>query len=213
MQNAAAVASQKINRRVKARPKYMRLNNNAGLQMAIADFWFWHTEGLPDLAVQSHWFRNLLKKARTVGDDFTPPSQNSIPGNLLDKNYQFYNEQNKSILLKEAKVFGITWMGDGATIKRMALVNVLAMCADVPPIMISIKECTGHMSRDGKKDAVYISKMFESYVRENNVDKQLTDIIFFGDASNVQKARRILTAKYPRTMCCHIGEHGKDSRS
>lgn len=69
-------------------------------------------------------------------------------------------------------------MGDGATIKRMALVNVLAMCADVPLIVISINECTGHMSRGGRKDATYISTMFKSNVCEYYVIKKLLTFSF-----------------------------------
>ena len=173
--------------------------------MKIADFW--HAEGLPDLAVQSTRFRSILKAARLVGDDFNPPSRNSVGGDLLNKNYKTYKEQNKTLLLKEARVFGIAWMGDGATIARMPLVNVLAMCAAVPPVVISINDCTGHMSKGGKKDASYISKMFEEDVCEYDDDKLFTDIFFFDGASNVQKAGRMLTVKYPRATCCHGGEH------
>ena len=144
------------------------------MQMKIADFW--HAEGLPDLAVQSTRFRSILKAARLVGDDFNPPSRNSVGGDLLTKNYKTYKQQNKSLLLKEASVSGIAWMGDGATMARMPLVNVLAMCAAVPPVVIAINDCTGHMSKGRKKDATYISKMFEADVCEYDEDKLFTDI-------------------------------------
>ena len=42
-------------------------------------------------------------------------------------------ERNKEELLKEAGVFGLAFMGDGATIARMPLMNILAMSGTVLP--------------------------------------------------------------------------------
>ncbi len=49
---------------------------------------------------------------------------------------------NKEALLKEAKTFGLAFLGDGATVKRMALLNILGMCGNTPPITVSIQDCT-----------------------------------------------------------------------
>jgi len=43
-------------------------------------------------------------------------------------------------------VFGITVMGDGATIHRMPLMNILAMSGSTPPLTIGIVDCTEHMA-------------------------------------------------------------------
>ena len=185
--------------------KVIRVSNNISLQMAIADFF--HSENIPDHTAKSKRFAIMLRKARLFGDDFLIPDRNRIGGDLLDINYETCMNANKTMLLKEAPVFGLAWIGDGATIKRMPLVNVLAMCADVPPTVIAINDCTGHMSAGGKKDAPYIAEMFEDKVTEYDPDKTLTDIFFFDGTSNVQKAGRILTAKYPRSTSCHGGEH------
>lgn len=89
----------------------------------------------------------------------------------------------------------------------MALVNMLAMCADVPLIVISINKCMEHMSFSGKKEAVDIAQIFKADVSEYDADKTLADIFFFDDALNVQKAGEILTVKYPRVTCCHGEDH------
>ena len=55
------------------------------------------------------------------------------------------------------------------------------------------------MADGGKKDAAYISGIFEEKIMEYDPKMSLTDIIFFDGASNVQKAGQVLMAKFPRT--------------
>jgi len=114
---------------------------------------------------------------------------------------------NKVELLKESRVFGLAFMGDGATIHRMPLMNILAMSGSTPPLTIGIVDCTEHMAAGGKKDATYIADIFEDKVEEYDPNHFLTDVFFFDGASNVQKAGEVLMAKYPRTFCYHGGEH------
>jgi hypothetical protein len=130
-----------------------------------------------------------------------------IGGELLNINYNNITAINKTNLLKEAGVFGITVMGDGATIHRMPLMNILAMSGSTPPLTIGIVDCTEHMAAGGKKDATYIADIFEDKVEEYDPNHFLTDVFFFDGASNVQKAGEVLMAKYPRTFCYHGGEH------
>ena len=44
-------------------------------------------------------------------------------------------------------------MSDGATISCMPLVNNIVICADVPPTVVDIHNCTDHIAVGGKKDA------------------------------------------------------------
>jgi hypothetical protein len=53
---------------------------------------------------------------RLVGEDFILPNQKQIGGDLLDLNYANVYEQNKANLLKFSKVFGLAFLGNGATI-------------------------------------------------------------------------------------------------
>ena len=101
----------------------------------------------------------------------------------------------------------MAFLGDGATIKRMPLMNVLAMTATVSPMTIAIQDCSSHMVDGGKKDAVYVASLFEEKVDEFDPQNQLTDVFFFDGASNVQKAGELLMAKYPRSFSFHGGEH------
>ena len=54
-------------------------------------------------------------------------------------------------LMKDARTFGIAWLGDRATIKHMPLLNMLALCGEEPPVVISIFDCSDHMSEGGER--------------------------------------------------------------
>ena len=97
---------------------------------------------------------------RLIGDDFVLPNCKKIGGELLDLNYESTYKTNKDKLLKEANIFGLSFIGNSATIKRMPLMNVLAMTATVPPVTVAIQDCTAHMEEGGKKDAVYVALLF-----------------------------------------------------
>jgi len=179
--------------------------NNTELEMAIADFF--HCEAIPDVAVEAVRFSRIIKLARLASRDFVIPNRKRVGKALLNLNYENCQRKNKQALLVDAPVMGLTLLGDGATIHRMPLVNCLALCSDRPPTVLSIDDCTAHMAAGGKKDAPYISHLFERHVEEYDPEKKLVDLFYFDGASNVQKAGRLLVAKYPRAMCLHGGEH------
>ncbi len=79
----------------------------------------------------------------------------------------------------------------------MPLLNIFVLCRNTPPTVVSIIDCTKHMSDEGKKDATYIIDQFRRKVDEIDVDKKLTDCFFFDGASNVKSAGQILCATYP----------------
>ena len=132
----------------------IRRSNDATVEMAIADFF--HCENIPDAGAESPQFKQLISVCCLLGDKFVPPNANKIGGTLLDLNFKMTYERNKEELLKEAGVFGLAFMGDGATIHRMPLMNILAMSGTSSPVTVGIIDCTTHMAEGGKKDAAYI---------------------------------------------------------
>ena len=74
-------------------------------------------------------------------------------------------------------------------------------------MVVSIHDCTAHMAAGGKKDAPYISDLFEEQIVRFDKEKMFTDLVFFDGAANVQKAGRMLNAKYPRAYALTGGEH------
>ena len=99
---------------------------------------------------------------------------------------------------KDVDIFGLSWMSDGATIYHILLVNILVMCADVPPTVMDIRDCTDHMSTAGKKDAVYLAGLMEEYIVKFYLERMHINVLYFDGADNVQKGGLRLCVLYPR---------------
>ena len=122
--------------------------HNATIEIAIADFF--HCENIPDAVVESPRFTRLVKVCPLVGDDFVVPNCKKVGGELLDINYENTYSLNKAELIKEAKVFGFAWMGNGATIHKMLLLKILALNGSTALMTVSIHDCTKHLEEGGE---------------------------------------------------------------
>lgn len=109
--------------------------------------------------------------------------------------------------MRKANIFGLGWIGDDATIKRISLMIMLVLCEREAPVVISICNCTNHIIDGKKKDAEYIRKFFKDKVEEWDPSNCLTDCFFFDGVANVQKAGEILCANFPRALCFHGVKH------
>jgi hypothetical protein len=167
-------------------------SNETMLEMAIADLC--RAEGLSFSLAQSQRFRRVLTLARGAGSNFKTPGRELVLGKLLDINYERCKERNVRDLKREASVLGLSFLGNGATIKKMPLINVLASSAAVPAVVLEIHDCTEHMAGGGEKDAPYIADFFLEHFKAHDENKRLTDLLLFDGAQNVQKAGKILEA-------------------
>jgi hypothetical protein len=84
---------------------------------------------------------------------------------------------------------------------------ILAMSGAFLPMTISIQDCTKHMAEGGKKDALYIANLYDEKVMEYDPLKICTDVFYFDGASNIQKAGKVLMARFPCSFCFHRGKH------
>jgi hypothetical protein len=176
------------------------------LTMAIADLI--HSCGLPFTLASNHKFKKVLTLARNSSPKFLPPTRNRVAGELLELNYQVYMKKMKEDLLNDADVFGLTFFGDGATVKRMPLINILAAGVHNQSGVLEIVDCTAHVQAGGKKDAVYIANLFLPHLKTFETAKADTvDLVIFDGASNVQKAGDILAVHFPRLTVLHGAEH------
>mgnify|MGYP000391209850 CR=1 FL=1 len=96
--------------------------------------------------------------------------------------------------------------GDGVTVKKIPLMNILQSGVYKPKAVMDIINCTGHLVKGGKKDARYIAICFKPFMKELDPEETRMDCIFYG-ASNIQKAGRCLEAKFPRLTVLHGAEH------
>ena len=183
----------------------IRTTINCHLKMSIADLC--HSKNLSDRIVESPRFQLVLQNASMADSSFKIPGRKKIGGELLDLNYMKCVDKNKEDLLKEAPIFGLSWLSDGATIARMPLINILGMCADIPPTCVAIHDCSEHIAGGGKKDAPFIAGLMKGIVEQYDPDAYFTDLFFFDGASNVAKAGKVLEQYYPRAYALHGGKH------
>ncbi len=81
-------------------------------------------------------------------------------GELWSLKFHVTYYKNIIKLLLDAEVFDLGWLWDGATIKWMPLLKILVLCGNIPPTVLSIVDCTSHMSDGGKKYTTYIIDQF-----------------------------------------------------
>ena len=89
------------------------------LTIAIADFI--HSCGLAFRLADHPKFRKMIMIARTVTSKYKFPDRNQIGTKLLDIKYNTYIDEAKEQLEKDIKIFGLTFYGDGATVRKMPL--------------------------------------------------------------------------------------------
>ena len=67
----------------------------------------------------------MLELARTVSKCYQPPNRNLISKDLLDVIHDQNIESHLSLIKKESDIFGLLFIGDGATIYIIPLLNIL----------------------------------------------------------------------------------------
>ena len=127
--------------------------NETQLKVACADLC--HAHGLPFTLPQTARFQKVLKLAKCVSSNFQPPSRFTISNDLLDKNYEIYVEENHKKLFSECDVFGLSMLGDGATVKKLPLINILCSGVNAPAVVLEIHDCTGHLEKGKKRCHIY----------------------------------------------------------
>ena len=73
-------------------------------------------------------------------------------------------KSNSAMIKKEAEIFGLLFLGDGATISRCTLLNILASEKNIPVAVLGIVYCRGHLADGNKKRRnINLKSIFESY--------------------------------------------------
>ena len=142
-----------------------------------------------------------------MGTNYKSPNHHDVGGKNLDLNYNSLLERQYTSLLKDADLYGLVLYGDGATVKKIPLINILASGAHLTTAVLDIMDCSKHMCKGGKKDALYIAKCFLPHLKKLDPEMKLVDLFYFDGATNVQKAGKILCEKYPRATTLHGAEH------
>ena len=154
------------------------VDQDTKLTVAIADLI--HSCGLPFRLADHPKFRKMVMLSRTVSSKYKFPDRNQIATKLLDINYSSYMDEAKDQLCKDINIFGLSFYGDGATVRKMPLINVMASGAYIHTSVLEIVNCQSHMERGGKRDAEYIASIFRPHIDEFEKKKyELRGLLYF----------------------------------
>ena len=101
----------------------MMTSNETLFTVAITDLIT--SEGLSLNLSQKPRFKKVLELARTVSKFYQPPNRKLISKDLLDVIHDQNIEKNLSLIEKESDIFGLLFLGDGATISIVPLLKIL----------------------------------------------------------------------------------------
>ena len=101
----------------------MMTSNETRLTVAIANLII--SEGLSFNLSQKPRFKKILELAITVSKCYQNPNRKLISKDILDVIHDQNMERNLSLIEKEYDIFGFLFIGDGATISRVSLLNIL----------------------------------------------------------------------------------------
>ena len=83
----------------------------------------------------------MLELERTVSKIYQPPNRKLISNDLLDVIHDQNMERNLSLIEKESDIFGSLFLGDGATISRVPLLNILVSGKNLPVAVLELVDC------------------------------------------------------------------------
>jgi len=216
----SSIASSSLRKKGPAKQQQLKLYGNTiriesaqQCHIAIADFIC--SNALPFSITECPKFRKVIEVARFLGPNYRPPDRRLVGGKLMDLLFKMSYADLMSSVLSESEIFGISVFGDGATIKSIPLINILAASPNNPMALLDIVDCSAYLAEGGKKDAPYLANMIfphiaalETSLGENNRSRKgVVDLILMDGAANVQKSARITAIKYPRVTVIHGAEH------
>ncbi len=153
---------------------------------------------LPLSLPESPLFKKMLIHARNTNNTYKPPNRYEMSGDLLAANYVAYQRDQLNKLLMNVDIFGLGIFGDGATIVKVPMMNILACSAGNPSCVLDVVDCTDHVAKGNKKDAFFICQQMLPHMRKIDPEKNLFDLIAFDGAANVQKAGALMEQHFPR---------------
>ena len=86
------------------------------------------------------------------------------------------------MIKKEAEIFGLLFLGDGATISGCPLLNILAFGENISFAVLGIVDCQGNLSYGNRKDRTLTINQFLNHMKEIYPSKELSDIVMFDGA-------------------------------
>ena len=137
-------------------------SNETRLTVAIADLIL--PEGLSFNISQKPRFMKVLDLSRTVSKSYQPPNGKLVYKNILGVIHDPNMERNLSLIKKESDIFGFLFIGDGATISIIPLLNILVSGGVIPISVSELFDFQGHIIDGGEKDGSFICNRFIEHI-------------------------------------------------
>ena len=110
-------------------------------------------------------FNKVLDLARTLSKCYQPPNRKIIYKDLLDAIHDHNMERNLSLIKKESGIFGFLFLGDGATIYRIPLLNILVSGENIPVAVLELVDCQGYLVYGGETDRNFVCARFIEHIK------------------------------------------------
>ena len=94
---------------------------------------------------------------RNVGSKYRFPIRQQLQDSYMPAHFKAHKDNLNAVLAADCEIFGLALCGDGATVKRMPLLNIVGMGAHEHAGLLQIVVCTKHMAAGGTKNAEYIA--------------------------------------------------------
>ena len=98
-------------------------------QLSLIINHFITTNTLPFHLSECPLLNRMLVLARNTNNSYKPPRRTEMSGALLDANYAAYQSSSLQRPLNNGNIFGLGIYGDGATIGKIPMMNILAASA------------------------------------------------------------------------------------
>ena len=108
----------------------MMTSNETRLTVAITDLII--SEDLSFNLSQKPRFKKMLDFSRTVSKFYQPPNRKLISKDILDVIHDPKMERNLSLIKKGSDIFGLLFIGGGAIISKIPLLNILVSGKKLP---------------------------------------------------------------------------------
>ena len=128
--------------------KLITSNDNC-LTIAIA--YLIISEGLPFNIPQKPRYKKVLDFSNNITKTYIPPNRKLTSKKLINVIHEQNTKRNLEMIKKESAIFGLLFLGDGATISRCPLLNTLASAKNIPVAILEIVDCQVHLDDCNKK--------------------------------------------------------------
>ena len=105
-------------------------------------------------------FKKVLELEKSVSNCYQHANRRLISKDILDVIHDKNMERNLSLIEKESDIFGLLFLGDGATITRIPLLNILVSENDPPVAVLELVDFQGHLADGRTNNSTFICNRF-----------------------------------------------------